>query len=508
MASEQDVRARLQRAGQEHLLRFWAELAPESRAALLAELALLEPEALREHCRRAAEACARPHGPPPGLAERLRPLPAERVGRASRSDPETRRRWEEEGFRQIALNKVAVLLLAGGQGTRLGVTYPKGMYRVGLPSQKTLYQLQAERIRRVEQLADERHGTRCTVPWYVMTSEFTLGPTAEFFREHNFFHLDPANVVMFEQRLLPAVTFDGKVILERKDKVAMAPDGNGGLYCALEDHKILEDMERRGVEFVHVYCVDNILVRLADPVFIGFCVLQGADCGAKVVEKAYPEEPVGVVCQVDGVPQVVEYSEISPDTAQLRASDGGLLYNAGNICNHFFTRGFLKAVTREFEPLLKPHVAVKKVPYVDEEGNLVKPLKPNGIKMEKFVFDVFRFAKNFAAFEVLREEEFSPLKNAEPAGRDSPRTSRQALLAQHYRWALQAGARFLDAHGAWLPELPGLPPNGDPPAICEISPLVSYSGEGLEVYLQGREFQSPFILDEDQARELLQPQES
>jgi UDP-N-acetylglucosamine/UDP-N-acetylgalactosamine diphosphorylase len=376
------------------------------------------------------------------------------------------------------------------------------MYQVGLPSQKTLYQLQAERIRRVEQLAGERLGTHCTVPWYIMTSEFTLGPTAKFFKEHDFFHLDPANVVLFEQRLLPAVTFEGRAILERKDKVAMAPDGNGGLYCALADHQILEDMERRGVEFVHVYCVDNILVRLADPVFIGFCVLRGADCGAKVVEKAYPEEPVGVVCQVDGVPQVVEYSEISPETARLRGPDGGLLNNAGNICNHFFTRGFLQTITREFEPLLKPHVAVKKVPYVDEEGNLVKPLKPNGIKMEKFVFDVFQFAKNFVAFEVPREEEFSPLKNAQTAARDNPSTARRALLAQHYRWALQAGARFLDAHGAQLPDLPSLPPDEDPPAICEISPLVSYSGEGLEVYLQGRELQSPFILDENQAKVL------
>ncbi|KAF6128039.1 UDP-N-acetylglucosamine pyrophosphorylase 1 like 1 [Phyllostomus discolor] len=502
MASEQDVRARLQRVGQEHLLRFCAELAPGPRAALLAELESLEPEALREHCQRAAAACARPPGPPPDLATRLRPLPPERVGSVSRSDSERRRLWEEEGFRQIALNKVAVLLLAGGQGTRLGVAYPKGMYQVGLPSRKTLYQLQAERIRRVQQLAGERHGVRCTVPWYVMTSEFTLGPTAEFFKQHDFFHLDPDNVVLFEQRMLPVVTFDGKAILERKDKVAMAPDGNGGLYCALADHQILEDMERRGVEFVHVYCVDNILVRLADPAFVGFCVLQGADCGAKVVEKAYPEEPVGVVCQVDGVPQVVEYSEISPETAGLRAPDGGLLYRAGNMCNHFFTRRFLREVTGKFEPLLKPHVAVKKVPYVDDEGNLVKPLTPNGIKMEKFVFDVFQFAENFVAFEVLRDEEFSPLKNADSADRDTPTTARRALLAQHYRWALQAGARFLDAHGARRPELPGLPSSEEPPAVCEISPLVSYSGEGLEAYLQGREFQSPVILDESGVRAL------
>ncbi|EDL93597.1 rCG45680, partial [Rattus norvegicus] len=206
MASERDVRAKLQRAGQDHLLRFWADLAPELRAALLAELSSLEADALREHCQRASAASALASGPLPDLAARLQPLPPERLGSAIRCDQETRLRWEEEGFRQIALNKVAVLLLAGGQGTRLGVTYPKGMYQVGLPSQKTLYQLQAERIRRVQQLAGQRLGTHCTVPWYIMTSEFTLGPTIKFFKEHDFFHLDPANVVLFEQRMLPAVT--------------------------------------------------------------------------------------------------------------------------------------------------------------------------------------------------------------------------------------------------------------------------------------------------------------
>ncbi|XP_074066717.1 UDP-N-acetylhexosamine pyrophosphorylase-like protein 1 [Macrotis lagotis] len=500
MVSEEEVRAGLERAGQAHLLRFWAELAPAGRASLLADLAPLDPDELGEHCRRAAAARAREQAPLEQADSRMRPVQPEVLGGVRRSDPQSLRRWEQEGFHQIAQNKVAVLLLAGGQGTRLGVTYPKGMYRVGLPSGKTLYELQAERIRRVEQMAGHKHNTQCTVPWYIMTSEFTLKPTVEFFKENNFFKLDPANVIMFEQRMLPAVDFNGQAILERKDKVAMAPDGNGGLYRALVNNEILEDMERRGVEYVHVYCVDNILVKMADPVFIGFCVMKGADCGAKVVEKAYPTEPVGVVCQVDGIYQVVEYSEVSLETAQRQDESGNLVFNAGNICNHFFTRNFLQTITREFEPLLKSHVAIKKVPFVDEDGNLVKPLKPNGIKMEKFVFDVFQFSKNFVAFEVLREEEFSPLKNADTASKDSPTTARQALLAQHYRWALRAGACFVDENGVRIPEQPSTLGTENPPVLCEISPLVSYFGEGLEVYLKDKEICSPFILDENKAK--------
>lgn len=493
MLSLEQVRQRLKEAGQSHVLRFWSELDEDGQASFLQELSQLDLSGLKEHCESATRAAA---SPPSSLDELMEPVPPEVIGSVRKSDRNNLAQWENEGLLQISKNQVGVLLLAGGQGTRLGVQYPKGMYNVGLPSGKTLYQIQAERIRKIQELAQAKHGTKCTVPWYIMTSEFTLTPTEKFFKENKFFGLDPANIIMFEQRMIPAVTFEGKVILQGKGKIAMAPDGNGGLYQALVDNSVLEDMKRRGVEYLHVYCVDNILVKMADPVFIGFCVSKGADCGAKVVEKAYPAEPVGVVCRVQGVAQVVEYSEVLPSTAELRGAGGDLVYCAGNICNHFFTREFLQNVAENVISQLKQHVALKKVPFVDNCGNEVKPTKPNGIKMEKFVFDVFPFSRSLVVFEVVREDEFSPLKNADGAAIDTPTTARNALLRLHSRWVTAVGATLLDQDGNAVPTSASESSESSSLPECEISPLVSYFGEGLE-QLKGRTVQSPFTLDKD-----------
>jgi UDP-N-acetylglucosamine/UDP-N-acetylgalactosamine diphosphorylase len=262
---------------------------------------------------------------------------------------------------------------------------------------------------------------------------------------------------------------DGKVILDTTSHVAVAPDGNGGLYAALaaplapgDARTVLGDLEARGVQYVHTYGVDNCLVRVGDPVFLGYCIGKGADCAAKVVPKTDPHESVGVVARRGAKFSVVEYSEISREQAERRARDGGLAFRAANIVNHFYTTEFLRSVAR-FEDQLAYHIARKKIPFVDQATTqLVKPTTPNGMKLELFVFDVFPFTQRFAVLEVARQDEFSPLKNAPGTGTDDPETSRRDLLAQHRRFLEAAGARVADG------------------VEIEISPLVSYAGEGLE----------------------------
>lgn len=208
-----------------------------------------------------------------------------------------------------------------------------------------------------------------------------------------------------------------------------------------------------------------------------YCVKKGADCGAKVVKKEEPNEAVGVVCQVDGKFQVVEYSEISEETANLRDPNGNLVYRAGNICNHFFTSNFLKKVSEQYEQYLKLHVAKKKIPFINKSGELVKPTVPNGIKLEKFIFDVFEFSERFVTWEVPRDSEFSPLKNCESVSQDCPSTVRKNLLNLHKQYIEQAGGQVLEG------------------VDVEISPLLSYAGENLEKYVKGKVFDRTTVIN-------------
>lgn len=367
--------------------------------------------------------------------------------------------------------------MAGGQGTRLGVSYPKGMYNVGILSGKSLFQLQAERILKLQHLAFTQTQKTGVITWYIMTSEYTLEPTRKYFEDNNYFGLLKDNVIMFNQGKLPCFDFNGKILLTKKFEVAQAPDGNGGLYRALRDWGILLDMTDRGVKYLHVHSVDNILVKNADPVFIGYCVKKGADCGVKVVKKRSPTEPIGVVCKVDDSYQVVEYSEITGKTANLiDPATGQLLFNHGNICNHFFTLRFLEEIGEKHEGKLPLHVAKKKIPCCAEDGAEVKPTVPNGIKIEKFVFDVFKFTDRFACWEVERSVEFSALKNGDDAGKDCPSTAKSDLYKLHKSYLEKAGARLV----------------GDE---FEIPPAVSYAGEGLKSFVDGRTLNAPMEFD-------------
>lgn len=465
-----EIKAHLSENNQQHLLKFWDKLNDEQRKRFLEELTTLRCDHLNETFEKATATSKNTEC----LDDRMTPIPSDQYESEIRCSTERLDQYRRRGLKEIANGTVAVLLLAGGQGTRLGVSYPKGLYSVGLPSGKTLLQLQAERILKVQQISREREAAVSSIPWYIMTSEATNFATEKFLRVNNFFGINETDITIFEQNMLPCFDFDGKILLERADKIAEAPDGNGGLFKALRDLGVLENMRNRGVRYLQVYGVDNILVKVADPVFIGYCIEHEADCGNKVIRKKYPSEALGVTCVVDGRFRVVEYSEISAHTANLTDPQDNLIFSAGNICQHFFTVDFLFDVAANHEHKMKLHVAKKKIPYADENGATVKPTESNGIKIEKFVFDVFEFCKRLVIWEVPRENEFSALKNSDDAGTECPATARVALLALHKKYIEDAG---------------GIVEGNE----VEVSPLLSYAGEGLES-VKGKRFVSPLVL--------------
>ncbi|KAJ5734144.1 hypothetical protein N7493_002930 [Penicillium malachiteum] len=479
----QTLREMYQNAGQGHVFAFADELSTDEKTQLFHQILSTEPSWINK----LADESINPKPKTEQAAAVLEPLPESVTASIIDSDPADLKSWFDIGLKEVSLNRVAVVLMAGGQGTRLGSSAPKGCYDIGLLSEKSLFQLQAERIRKLQELAQKVHGVEeAIIPWYVMTSGPTDAPTKEFFAKNKYFGLSQSNVHVIEQGTLPCISNEGKIMLESKHKVAMAPDGNGGIYKALITSGARENMRTRGIQHIHVFGVDNCLVKVADPIFIGFSISKGVDVATKVVRKRDAAESVGLVMLKNGKPDVVEYSEIDQETREaIDPKQAGVLkFRAANIVNHYYSFGFLDTIP-QWMANLPHHVARKKIPCINpENGEAVKPTTPNGIKLEQFIFDVFPMIplEKFACLEVRREEEFSALKNARGTGEDDPDTSRADIIKQGQRWVENAGAVVITDGEAFG---------------VEVSPLISYTGENLE-FLSGREIKAPAILEREE----------
>lgn len=369
--------------------------------------------------------------------------------------------YYELGCDSISRGEVAIILMAGGQGTRLGSTLPKGCYDINLPSHKSLFQIQSEKIISLQKICND-----CVIPWYIMTSVPTRDATEKFFIDNNYFGLKKDQIIFFNQGSLPAFSSDGKrLLLANPLQLVESPDGNGGLYRSLKDNHIVEDFKKRGIKHIYVYCVDNVLSKLADPVFIGYAIKYGFQLATKAVRKRDAHESVGLIVTKDNRPCVIEYSEISKKLAENTNEQGLLQFRAANIVNHYYHIDLLSKCLDEWCDNIPYHVARKKIAYYDNiKDCYVKPEQPNGIKLEQFIFDVFPNISldKFGCLEVERSNEFTPLKNAPGSKSDSPETSRLAYLKLGTQWLRDSGALVEDN------------------VLVEVSNRLSYSGENLE----------------------------
>ena len=455
---------------QTYLSSIWKRSSPEQRTTLSEQLKRINFKYVEAFMKKTE---SRP-------TMKIEPIPQSSVKKLTTSTAE-HKECHTIGMKTISEGKLAVVTLAGGQGTRLGTTQPKGCYCIGNPSKKSLFQIQAERIRKVSQLATNGK-TPSTIAWYIMTSTATSKQTVDFFKKNNFFGLSPTDVVFFNQGSFPSVDTKGNVFLENSTSIATSPNGNGGIYSALQEEGILKDMEKRKIKYIQIATVDNVLLKVADPAFLGACIKEQVEIGCKSVKKETPEESVGVFCLKDGKLSVAEYSEIDNEQATRKDKQSEkLLFNHANIVSHIFTSEFLQQVCSKSSEVLYPHVAHKKITYYDSEKNhVINPTEPNGFKMEYFLFDVFGLAKKFCIVETERSEEFAPLKNAPGASKDSPEEAKKKLKTLHLKYLKNAGAIF--------------PDNFDEKTVeCEISPLTSYEGEGMEKY-KGKRIEFPFII--------------
>lgn len=429
--STEELRQRCEAHGQGHLFRFWGDLDQDARARLSAQVQELDLDLV------ARLGALLDAGPPPPAAKFEPPdvFPLER-------GPELRQRAREardRGAAELAAGRVGFVLVAGGQGSRLGFEGPKGSFPIGPVSGRTLFGWHAARLL----AARERHAA--LAPWYVMTSSANDEDTRAFFARHDYFGLGPENVRFFQQAMLPALDSEGRVVMSAPDTLFLAPNGHGGTLEALARSGCLAHAAERGVEQLSYFQVDSPLARPADALFLGLHVMAASEMSSKVVTKRDAHEKVGVLGLADGKLGCIEYYNLPGELRDRADGNGNLLFRAGNIANHLLRRDFVERLTSG--GLVLPwHLARKRMPMLDERGLVVER---EGIKFETFVFDALGFSQNSVTLEVDRRLEFSPVKNA--AGENSPASCRAELCALFGGWVERAGGE--------LPA-PGSGPNG------------------------------------------------
>ncbi len=428
---QQELQARLAPWGQEHLLKFWSELSPAQQNELAAEIDAIDFALIKKlaHGDQHVDGAA-------ALLKRAQPPAAFRLDASQNSiTPEQARSAGEAALRS---GKIGVLLVAGGQGSRLGFEHAKGMFPIGPVSGASLFQILFERIVAV----GKRYGVR--VPLCLMTSSATHAETVAYLDHTGRFGLPAEDLFIFSQGVMPAVDEKtGQVLLAEKGHLALSPDGHGGTLAALESSGGLANLRGRGIEHIFYLQIDNPLVRICDPVFLGYHLLTKSQVTTLAVTKRTPEDKVGNLVQVDGQLQIIEYSEFNKLDAALigrRDDRGQLLYWAGNTAVHAFELAFLEQMAAGAGKL-PFHIAHKKVPFVDPTGNTVQPKENNALKFERFIFDLLPAAQKAIVVECNEAEEFAPVKNASGSDRDSPETVKAQMTALHTSWLEKAGVK-------------------------------------------------------------------
>ena len=449
--SYENTKKLLKNHHQRHLLTFWDKLDKGQRQDLLAQIQRLDLDKIDIWVKKfiknpVSDAISDDFAP----ALSYNPDP---VG------PQQQRKYAEAvklGKELISAGKVAAFVVAGGQGTRLGFDGPKGNFPISPIKKKTLFRIFADSIA----AASQKYQADC--PWYVMTSPLNYGQTTEIFRSNNYYGLGEKNVFVFQQETLPNFSLDGKILLEDKAKIACSPDGHGGSLRALYQSGALDDMKRRGVEFLSYWQVDNPLIKIFDPLFIGLHVLDKAEMSSKALVKSGPKEKVGNFCLLDGRVNVIEYSDLPDELAERRNPDDSLVFELGSIAIHIINRTFVEKLNAD-DFSLPLHKAVKKIQHIDENGNAVES---DGIKLESFVFDALPLASKSVILQTIRSEEFAPTKNA--TGVDSAETTRQMMVARAADW--------LESAGVTIPRKP----DGSVDCLLEIAPSFALEKEDIK----------------------------